>query len=71
MSLKTKGSCGKTRNEAGMCLKTNELLVKSGNVVEKKGCYGKGSKQNLEAEREAPGPRQARRRSRPLDLRFF
>jgi hypothetical protein len=54
-----------------MYLKTKEFFVQGGNVVEKKGCYGKGRKQNLEVGSEAPGPRQAQRCSRPLDLRFF
>jgi hypothetical protein len=35
--MKTKGRCGKLRKEAGMCLKTNNLTARSGNVGEKKG----------------------------------
>jgi hypothetical protein len=37
MLLKTKGHCGELPGEAGMCLKTIDLFVKSGNVVENKG----------------------------------
>jgi hypothetical protein len=37
MSLKTKERCGKLAGEAGMSMKTNDLALRSGNVIEKKG----------------------------------
>jgi hypothetical protein len=38
MLLKTKDGCGKLRVEAGMYMKTKEIRVECGNVIEKKGC---------------------------------
>jgi hypothetical protein len=37
MSLKTKCRAWKAASEAGMCMKTKEILAESGNVVEKNG----------------------------------
>jgi hypothetical protein len=37
MLLKTKDRCRKPVREAGMRMKTKEIFVRSGNVVEKKG----------------------------------
>jgi hypothetical protein len=37
MLLKTKDRARKAASEAGMCLKTKEILSESGNVVENKG----------------------------------
>jgi hypothetical protein len=37
MLLKTKDRTWKAAGEAGMCMKTKEILSESGNVVEKKG----------------------------------
>jgi hypothetical protein len=37
MSLKTKDRCGKLGDEAGMSLKTKEILAKCGNVIENEG----------------------------------
>jgi hypothetical protein len=39
MLLKTKDGRGKLCAEAGMYMKTKEMRVESGNVIEKKGCY--------------------------------
>jgi hypothetical protein len=53
MLLKTKDGCGKLGCETGMSMKTKEILVESGNVVEKKGrrCHvvGGEEKQGLGA----------------------
>jgi hypothetical protein len=38
MLLKTKDGCGKPGGEAVMYMKTKEMRVESGNVIEKKGC---------------------------------
>jgi hypothetical protein len=38
MSLKTKADMENPREEAGMYMKIKHLPIKSGNVVEKKGC---------------------------------
>jgi hypothetical protein len=37
MLLKTKDCCGKLCGEAGMSMKTKEMRVESGNVIENKG----------------------------------
>jgi hypothetical protein len=37
MLLKTKGRCGKPGGEARISMKTKEIFVKSGNVIETKG----------------------------------
>jgi hypothetical protein len=37
--MKTKESRGKLCREAGMSMKTQEIRVEDGNVIEKKGCY--------------------------------
>jgi hypothetical protein len=42
--MKTKGRSGKLGNEAGMCVKTNDLYSMGGNVIEKKGGYTAGSR---------------------------
>jgi hypothetical protein len=38
MLLKTKEECGRLWREAGMYMKTKEMLAESGNVIEKKWC---------------------------------
>jgi hypothetical protein len=37
MSLKTKDPCGKLWSEAGMYMKTKEIIAECGNLIEKKG----------------------------------
>jgi hypothetical protein len=37
MSMKTKDRCAKLANEAGMSMKTKDLSVHGGNLVENKG----------------------------------
>jgi hypothetical protein len=45
MSLKTKEGRGKPCPEAGMSMKTQEIRVEAGNVIEKTGGYWKGRSQ--------------------------
>jgi hypothetical protein len=35
--MKTKDSCGKSKGEAGIFMKTKEIRSESGNTIEKKG----------------------------------